>query len=486
LLTESPTNLEEILKDLPRHGTLVKDRGYRQVWRFELAGRPYYLKFYPRRGLRLKRVFRGNPAMREFLRLQQLQKSSVPAPRPANVMVGFTLNGQLGDAVVIEGIEPSVRLDQYLSDFKLRGEPIPDHSQLAERLQALVGRLGRARLGHADLHLGNMLLRDGELFLLDGYAVRPGGLRMNDLLLLGHSVNRFATRTDLYRAWSEWTGNPLPPAANRVSKRRFRKFVERATEENDWFGRVDVGPWHGFFFKKSKFPRRWAPASALSIQASDWQLAWPRIFEQMRAGNLTPLKRSRSGDVWAAQATVGGRVLDLVIKRPFKRYWYRYVNEIGRGSRARRAWGKAWTLIARNIPTAWPLLMLEKRTLGYVTDSIIVFERVPGATLAAVDLDAMDAGGRASLFFRTGRILRQIEFWGYSHFDAKSSNWIISADEKLGARPILIDVDGIRHRRWIALGIDRLLRSMREHGQYTPKDSLDLCQGYSPWARRAG
>ena len=57
--------LESTLKDLPRVGTLVKDRGYRQVWRFEVNGKPYYLKFYPRAGSFAKRIVRGNPAMRE-------------------------------------------------------------------------------------------------------------------------------------------------------------------------------------------------------------------------------------------------------------------------------------------------------------------------------------------------------------------------------------------------------------------------------------
>jgi hypothetical protein len=31
--------------------------------------------------------------------------------------------------------------------------------------------------------------------------------------------------------------------------------------------------------------------------------------------------------------------------------------------------------------------------------------------------------------------------------------------------------------------IDRLLRSMREHPQYTPEDSRWLCLGYAPRAR---
>jgi len=33
--------VEQVLRDLPAVGTLVKDRGYRQVWRFEHDGRAY-------------------------------------------------------------------------------------------------------------------------------------------------------------------------------------------------------------------------------------------------------------------------------------------------------------------------------------------------------------------------------------------------------------------------------------------------------------
>src|SRR5207245_1183203 len=101
---------------------------------------------------------------------------------------------------------------------------------------------------------------------------------------------------------------------------------------------------------------------------------------------------------------------------------------------------------------------------------------VPGAPLACADLDALDPADRDMLFRRTGHLLRRIELLGMSHFDAKSSNWIVYNDEKTGPQPILVDVDGIRRRRWVALGVQRLLRSMREHAQYTPADSLALCQ----------
>ena len=56
-------------------------------------------------------------------------------------------------------------------------------------------------------------------------------------------------------------------------------------------------------------------------------------------------------------------------------------------------------------------------------------------------------------------------------------------DDVRGETPVLIDPDGIRRRKWVALGIERLLRSMKNHPQYTPADSLALCQGYAPWTR---
>jgi hypothetical protein len=68
-----------------------------------------------------------------------------------------------------------VQLDEYLNGYDLRGEPVPDRRRLSEQVRTLVRDLGKAKLGHEDLHLGNFLLHDGKVYLLDGYAVRPGG-----------------------------------------------------------------------------------------------------------------------------------------------------------------------------------------------------------------------------------------------------------------------------------------------------------------------
>ncbi|MDB5332527.1 MAG: hypothetical protein JWP03_3678, partial [Phycisphaerales bacterium] len=428
------SGLEQTLRDLPRIGTLVKDRGYRQVWRFEHQGRAYYLKYYPKTGPRdrFRRFFRGSPAMAEFTRLQWLQKAQIPAPRAVAAMMGFALNGRVGDAVVLEAIEPAVQLDEYFSRYELRGESAPDHLKIAGQIRDLVRQLARAGLGHEDLHLGNFLLHDGKLFLLDGYAVRKGGLTIEHLRHLGHSVGRYATRTDFLRGWDALgPGGKLPlynPLTNTLAGTFLRR---RATSENRYFGQIESDGWRGAFFKQDKYPRRWSTASGLQITREDWERELPRLLREIDEGKLKVIKSSKSGDVIAANTTIGGREIEIIIKRPRRRYWYRYVNEIGRGSRGRRAWFKAWKLILRNLPTAWPLLFVERRKMGYVTDSLILFERVPGPTLARVRLDSLEERQRDMLFRRSGRILREIERQGFAHFDAKASNWIVRPDEQL-------------------------------------------------------
>jgi tRNA A-37 threonylcarbamoyl transferase component Bud32 len=480
--TTKADELDRALRELPRIGQLLKVRPYRQVWRFEFGGKPYYLKFYPRREGKLKRLIRGSSALREFLNLQAMQRAGVPSPRAVAQLSGFTLEGVKGDAVILEGIEPSVQLDRHLNDLALQGERASDHRELVAQVIEIVRKLGMARLGHADLHLGNMLLSEGKLYLLDGYSVRRGGMRTRDVMLLGHSVWRFASTTDQQRAWSRLAGGKLP-LKNPVRRRQWRKFLEASVGENPYFGQFRSGDWTGHYFKHGKFPRRWAPASQLDVTPEDWQREFPKLFGEITGDRLQILKRSPGGDVLAGEVTLGGRAVPVVIKRPRHRRWYRYFNEIGRGGRAARAWKKAWSLVARDIPTAWPLLLMERRRFGYLVDSLIVFERVGGTLLADLDITSLDEPSRRSLFYRLGRTLRRLEQQGLSQYDSKRTNWVITQDHKLGPVPVMIDVDGIR--RWVPplWPIDRLLRSLREQPHYTPTDSKWVCIGYAPHAR---
>ena len=483
------SRLEEALRRLPEIGTLIKNRPYRQVWRFEHESKAYFLKFYPRHASddrlhrirdKFRRSTRGSPALLEFSRLQTLQKAGVAAPRAVAVLVGFRISGQRGDAVIIEAIEPAIQLDDYLREFQQRGEMAPNHRDLARQVRELVHQLIVNKLGHEDLHLGNFVIHNGKLFLIDAYSMRQP-MRPRDLFRLAYGARAFATRTDLLRAWRLLAEGPMP-RTNPLTREFRNDFLKRIDADNRYFGPLQFDNWSGHYFRSYKYPRFWSTASRIKATDADWQAAWPKLLLQIERDELQILKRGPSGDLLVSEIVLGGTPLKVIIKRPRRRYWYRYVFDMFRHSRSWRSWVKAWNLIARTLPTAWPILVMEKRSGGYITDSISIFEFVDGPSLGNVDLDALSPANRETLFRRTGRVLRMIDELDMAHFDAKSSNWIVRMDEKRGPWPILTDPDAVRFRRWPGKGMQRLLASMKHHPQYTRADSLALCLGYAPWS----
>ena len=474
--------LEKAIKNLDQYGKLVKDYPYRRVWRVAVGDEVFYLKFYPRENNFWRRMGRGSLAMREFTRLQLLQKAKVPAARAISALMGLTIHGQRGDAVLIEAIEPAPSLQDLVLEQEITGRPVPNHLDLVRQVLDIVQRMGQAGLGHADLHLGNFLVQEGKVFLIDAYPVHQRGMLLRDVMQLANSAGGFATRTDLQRGWNLLGPGGQMPRRNRYARGVYRKQMSRIYGENKYFGKVAGEGWQGACFLKTARGYRWSRVSQMEIHAQQWQQQWPLLLQKMDADQLKVIKRSASGDVLEGEVVLGGRPVEVIIKRPRRRYWYRYLNELGRGSRARRAWWKSWRLIYRGIPCAWPMLLMEKRILGYVTDSIIVFEKVKGPSLATIDLDSLWANNRQLLFHRTGALLRKLEAVGLYHWDAKSSNWMAQLDEVIGPFPLLIDVDGVRNNWGVGEGMRRLLLSLRLHPQYTPEDSLNLCRGYAPFA----
>jgi tRNA A-37 threonylcarbamoyl transferase component Bud32 len=479
----SSDSIERALRDLPSNGQLIKDRPYRQVWRLLIEDRAYYLKFYPRRGGRLKRLFLGNPALREFSRLQTLQKARIPAPHAVRVLEGFRINEQVGDAVLMDAIEPGVTLDRYFNELELSENSDPLRREIAAQMVDVVRQLIRAGLGHRDLHLGNFLLSEGKIYLLDAYALRKNGMRQSDLLMLGHSVRRYATKTELLRAWYKIGHGKLPSANNRIARKFWWKEMSRTERENAYFGNLRADEWRGFYFKSRKYPVAWSAVSRLRISESDWFHEWPRLLGQLQSQQLRIIDDSNRKQVLAGEIVLAGVPLNVIVKR-LRKLWYEYFFDIGFGSRSGRIWKRAWSLVVRDVPAAWPILVMERRRFGIVVDQIIVLEQIPGLSLSQFPLDDLTRNQRDQLFSRLGRLLRRWEKLGLYHPNAEVSKFVIQNNSAQGPMPILIDADGIRKIGWMQSSIHRLLDSLRkEQKAYNPDDSYALCRGYAPTAR---
>jgi tRNA A-37 threonylcarbamoyl transferase component Bud32 len=471
----SHEQLESTLKQLERVGTLVSAEDGIDVWQFDHAGRTYRLNFY-RRG-------RKNRAIREFRGLTLLQRSQIPSPHAVALLSGFRIKGEIGDAVVLDHLESAVRLDVFLAELQARGEVVPQRRDLALQVRTIAMHVGRAKLGHRQLGLDHFLLRGTQLYLSGGEHVRAGGLKMNDVLRLGHTAAPFASASELLRAWQTLGPGVDLPKANPVSKGLWKKATGDVLGENEHFGKISGNGWTGIFTKRADLPRAWAIASRLTTTLDDWQRAWPNLLARIESDQLEVIKRGDNGDVLGGEVILAGKPIAVIVKRPRRKYWRQSISDLLRPSRAKRTWVKTWKMLVRDVPCEWPMLLMEKRRLGYVVDSVLVFGQVEGQTMAAADLDAMEAQARDLLFRRAGRTLRRIEALGFTHMDAKSTNWIVfDGGPSAGPLPVLVDVDGVRHYRWATAGILRLLRAMKQHPQYTPQDSLALCQGYAPVA----
>ena len=484
----TPQHLELRLKTLAAHGTRLPDAADgHSVWAFDADGETHHLHFFPApakgRGIRF------------FFELQALQKADVPAERPVALLKGFRVGQQSGDAVIVRPAESARRLGEYLLDLHLLGKAVPDRRAAVSSMIALLQSLHRAKRhfnprlaaplagrgvgrtrpasGAAKRNVGSFLrflgiLPDGQVILLDPLALKRGAWREADLRSFGTVASRYATRTELLRGWQKLTGTPRPPTSRgvwpAVRLRPIRAFGLKSFNADGWSVQYADQP---------GFPQRHSMVKCDEIDLAAWPTAWPDLLATVERDELEIIKRDPSGDVLSGTVRLGSADLPVIVKRT------RRVTTV-RTPRGRRAWRKAWNLLAMGFAVEQPLLLAERRRLGRTVDSLLIFERVPGPTLAGANLDALVDAPRDMLLRRCGRVLRRLERAGFCHFDSKSTNWIVFAGPT-GPEPVMLDLDGIRPYRWDGFGLRRLLRALRQHPQFRESDAAAVVAGYEPF-----
>ena len=188
---------------------------------------------------------------------------------------------------------------------------------------------------------------------------------------------------------------------------------------------------------------------------------WER-FDPLATDRTTPLKQDAASTVLAREFAG----LSLIVKRPT----VRRAIDIVRRSRAARAFGKTVRLRRIGLPTEVPVLLARRGREG-----VGIYLRVPGETLADVDLERL--ADRERTLREVGRVLRETASLGWTHLDAKSTNWMITP----AGDPVIIDCDGLRRavlRRQPRRGLERLLRALREHPQYREHDEIAVLAGF--------
>jgi tRNA A-37 threonylcarbamoyl transferase component Bud32 len=312
----------------------------------------------------------------------------------------------------------------------LDGAQCPDatSAEALGRVFEAVGRMHARGLLQEDVHLGNFLLKDDCLYVIDGDAIRPTGSdreRLDNLALLFAQLppaSCISMQADLLAAYRK--GNPhlavdaaqLGTSIVRAREARLADVLDKCLRDCSLFKsarRVDR------FFS---LVREEADFLAPLIADPD---AW---IEQG-----IPLKRGRSATL--AQVELNGR--KLVIKRYNIKSAGHALSRAWRPSRAWHSWIEAHRLRFLGIATPRPLALVEQRLGPLRGRAWLVTEYCEGPNLQT-RLSA-ENGLSPEIAKAVHRLFAQLADARIGHGDLKATNFLCCGDEL-----VVLDLDAMR------------------------------------------
>ena len=474
----------------------VKQNTRREVWRADIQGTPYYLKYHCHASSlrRLRRLFRAPPCRAEWAGGLFARRAGIAAARPLAYTLGLCRTGRRWALLVTEAIEPA----QPLSEFwlQLRSDESAarlrrDTAQLCELLAALIARAHQAGFEHLDMHAGNILVqplgpRQYRTVFVDLQSARRGvplGHRavVRNLAQLNQWFRKHSSvgdRLRFLRAYLRWRNEfepvfeharplglgfaelvaALDAAARRHAGRLSAQRDRRTARDGRYFCRLALaGGWRGMAVVACKHATGESRASGPVFERQWWQhqlLAPLRWF----SGAATPAcKDSHSALVTRALLDHGAETLPVSIKCPRARNWHRRLAQFWPPSRSSRGWRIGHALLHRDIATARPLAVLERRCGPLVLDSLLITEALPGALDLETFLRRAQAAQPPTDWVRLkrqvggllARHVRRLHAAGFEHRDCKAGNILVTQHPALAL--FWIDLDGLRFRETLTL-----------------------------------
>ena len=477
------------------HAERIKHNALREVWHVRLGQRNVYAKLYRPARLtdRLTAIIRRRPSQREWRVACYAHQMGLHVPAP--IAIGRARQRTDCDVLLTEAVDGS-DLKCVWHDIQRCTNPRERYRRSRALADALAEMLARAHQGgfwHKDLHAGNLLVRttDGgkpTVIMLDlqsatiGRPVRDTPASRN-LVQLAQWFSDRATRTDRlamltrYLAWRQRLTDAPFARATPLTRRHIVRQANRLAHRHArslWAKRDRAARGTGRAFATLRLPNRWRaivslierrPAqglhvSGVSLTCSD---TWRRLLADP-TGLLTTdptrlVKGSQTGDICRTELTWPDGSLPAICKRPTPRNALKKLLYPVTQPRTRMAWQKGYALLDRDIPTARPLALLERRTAGLLRDSILLTETITDShdldTMLRLHLTshppAVQQRVKRELIERLAHVIRRMHERGFTHRDLKASNILVQWTPNQTDPPgvALIDLDGLKHR-WLS------------------------------------
>lgn len=489
LLEPGAPNWTQLEKD-PR-ATQVKSNDGRHVWRVQLERGLVFVKVNKpaRKWPRLRRRIFGTDAQRESrvaayaaahgidaIRAVACAEAPISGRRPISILV----TAGLPRALPLNDLWSALDLDDAAT------RQVKNH--IIDEVARLLAHAHQNGFEHYDLHAGNVLLdelpsgRHRPLFV-DLHSVRTGKAVTDRVVIRNlaqfnqwfrlHApltdrirfLNRYLFWRDRFQSEASF-GRRLPFDREEILRRLegaalahantlYAKRDRRVLRTGRYFGRItSPGGWRGNVYLEAKHAVPGSRASQMVFTMEQWRrwLADPLRWVKP-ADRRDLLKDSATAIVCRAKLPHEQGSLEVVAKHGRPKTFGKKLQSLFRPSRARATWQRANALLHRQILTARPLALIERKRFGVLIDSVMIAERVDPAidldTLLTVTMREMP-GQRQRLLkeqLATGllTVTRQLLERGYRHRDFKAPNIIVQWDPAADAPPqiVLVDLDGV-------------------------------------------
>jgi tRNA A-37 threonylcarbamoyl transferase component Bud32 len=506
----------------------VKDNARREVWRATIHGVPYYLKyhFWDSWQRRLRHLFRAPSCQAEWEGGQFARCADIAAVRPVAYTMDLRRSGRRCALLVSEAIEPAQPLNEFWRQLQAdedRARSRRDAAQLTELLAEMIARAHQAGFEHLDMHAANILvqtlgLRQYRTVFIDLQSARRGAplsdhAVVRNLAQLNQWFRKHSSagqRLRFLRAYLRWRNEfeptfaharplgldfaqlvaALQAAAQRHAARLWAQRDRRSRRDGRYFMRIKLaGGWRGLAVAACKHALDESRASQMVFDRPWWRRQLAALVRGSLGSAAPTCKDSHSGLVRRAVLEhVDGNV-PAIVKQPRARNWQRRLVQLWPPSRSRRGWQMGHALLNRDLATARPLAMLERRLGPLVLDSLLITEAVPGATDLETFLRQQRTGQsprawaqlKHELCHRLARQLRRLEERGFQHRDCKASNLLVVPPPQL--KLLWIDMDGVRFRPrrtelWWLRPLVRLHISLEDVPGLTHTDRVRFLKAY--------
>ncbi len=529
LLDKDPPDWLNLKKD--SRAVAIKASDGREVWRVELGSQLVFVKICRpgRRWARCRHLLYGPDSVGEFRVAAYAAEHGIETVCPI-ALADAPIAGREPNSILITAGLPHARpLNEFWAALEnAHADTRCVKNELIEAVARLIAHAHQSGFGHFDLHAGNVLIDhppDGAYrpLFVDLHNVRIGkpvsdAAVIRNLVQFNQWFRVHAPLADRIRFLDGYLDcrdacqagcahgrrltcdrrellNRLNRAVHAHAKTLYATRDHRVLRNGRYFTRIDLdNGWRGHVFLESKHGLAGSRASALRFTPEQWKELLQRPLDWLRVTDRRWLiKESPSVTVCRARLPHPAGPVDVICKRSTSRNLLRRVQSLFRPSRALLTWKRANALLHRQIPTARPLAVVERRQAGLLLDSLLITEYVDNAcdldTLLTVNMREMDPRQQRRLKDRIiaslVNVAHRLQSRGFKHRDLKAPNILVQWDPQ-GADPprtVLVDLDGIRRcrrpdERAATRMIVRLNLSLDHCRRVTRTDRLRFLQQY--------